>query len=831
MSAPQATEPFDEVFAIGHPNGLRFTTTSGYVNAMLTTSDMPEQLRGMLSGTGTNWIQTDAVVSGGNSGGPLLNINGELVGINTLLFDRFAFAVGTEHITALLAADVGTATALPVPGADVIVSVPVARIKADFDRELLQLVEDSRSVDSKEGFERLVRQNNPAPIALKQCLEIARKHPHEPEATDALQASASILSVANGPLAVGRHYVDELFSLAADEPDVVPATERLVRSLFGLEYSREMERYLRAVIASAPDPQVQGIAGVVLAADMYGQDEDRFGKETRELAEDVSDRFGDVTFGGTTVQEYLEPLLKQGGLSVGSEAPDIVGKEISDEEFRLSDYRGKVVVLDFWADWCPHCRAMYGHERELVERLKDEPFALLGVNGDDPNRAQRVIAEGKVTWRSWIDGSDGPIAEQWQISSWPTVYVLDKEGRIRFEGIRGDDLDAAVESLLDDSGGLFSGDVIAAGSEWKYSSVEASAVRADWTSSEFDDSGWDTGSGPIGDSHEEVQTELPSVPAGLRPITTLFRRTFDAPASGLPGKLLVRAKFSDGIVVRLNSEEVFRSHLAADADLADSAFARATEREAEGIAFFVDSSLLKPSGNCIAVELHRCSGYSANAIFDLSMTSGLPQFGEELTMAGKRELCRTLAQAGDGYPDAESLLEQLQDDSSVPLRIEATLAAAMHELPYRETGYDSAEDQQRLAIQLISLGQDAQDVASRPGLSPDQYGRAVRSARAVHALRPVLESELRSAVPDASHALGVALYRSGRYKDAVQQLDESLGTAGQNPVDLAFLCMAHRALAHADESNEARERFDKLMQEPEWRYDRDAAAAQKELHQ
>ena len=91
---------------------------------------------------------------------------------------------------------------------------------------------------------------------------------------------------------------------------------------------------------------------------------------------------------------------------------------------------------------------MYPHERSLVEKLKDRPFALLGVNSDAPDKLPAIIRKNKLTWRSWADGPDGPIARQYQIRYWPTIFVLDHTGVIRYKDVRGTDLDNAVTELL-----------------------------------------------------------------------------------------------------------------------------------------------------------------------------------------------------------------------------------------------------------------------------------------------------------------------------------------------------------------------------------------------
>ena len=94
---------------------------------------------------------------------------------------------------------------------------------------------------------------------------------------------------------------------------------------------------------------------------------------------------------------------------------------------------------------------MYPHERSLVKRLADQPFALIGVNSDgDREKLKQTLKDENITWRSFWDGGNtsGPIATRWNVSGWPTIYVLDHEGKIRFTGVRGEAMDKAVDGLL-----------------------------------------------------------------------------------------------------------------------------------------------------------------------------------------------------------------------------------------------------------------------------------------------------------------------------------------------------------------------------------------------
>jgi hypothetical protein len=97
---------------------------------------------------------------------------------------------------------------------------------------------------------------------------------------------------------------------------------------------------------------------------------------------------------------------------------------------------------------------MYPHERSLVKRLENKPFALIGVNSDpDKDKLRPVLEKEEITWRSfWDQTTSGPIAKSWNISGWPTIYVLDSKGTIRAKNLRGEELDKMIDSLLAEMG-------------------------------------------------------------------------------------------------------------------------------------------------------------------------------------------------------------------------------------------------------------------------------------------------------------------------------------------------------------------------------------------
>jgi thiol-disulfide isomerase/thioredoxin len=135
----------------------------------------------------------------------------------------------------------------------------------------------------------------------------------------------------------------------------------------------------------------------------------------------------------------------------GKPAPEISGADLDGKPRKLSDYRGKVVALVFWGTWCGPCMREVPRERELVERLKGKPFAMLGVNCDgDKQAALKVMKDERITWPNWNDGEpgEGPIVKRYHIRGYPTVFVIDAQGIIRNRQAIGTFLDKAVDDLL-----------------------------------------------------------------------------------------------------------------------------------------------------------------------------------------------------------------------------------------------------------------------------------------------------------------------------------------------------------------------------------------------
>jgi thiol-disulfide isomerase/thioredoxin len=225
---------------------------------------------------------------------------------------------------------------------------------------------------------------------------------------------------------------------------------------------------LSNMLAAAKQKQLKGEFSLALAENLRARYEKAYQKKNKAEAAKLADEADGLLTGvsrdyalvkapgslATLGKQADDALFVLRNLSVGKTAPNIEGEDTGGKKLKLSDYRGKVVVVDFWATWCGPCRAMIPHEKDLVKRLKDQPFVFLGVNADGERQtAQKFIEKEEMRWRNFFDGEHGPITTAYRIQYFPTIYVLDTSGVIRYRDVRGPDMDQAVEELLKEAKG------------------------------------------------------------------------------------------------------------------------------------------------------------------------------------------------------------------------------------------------------------------------------------------------------------------------------------------------------------------------------------------
>ncbi len=258
--------------------------------------------------------------------------------------------------------------------------------------------------------------------------------------------------------------------LVADERDSKPydllAKHHLSSPKLGSILGRPHapKQFLRTVATTSPHAEVRGRAILSLA----GRYMDEGGSlEAEALLEKL---IREKEFPKLTGTAKLL-LFEIRNLSIGKAVPDIIGNDLERKPMKLSEYRGKVVLLMFWATWCAPCMGMVPHERELAVHYAERPFAIIGVNGDvditfgakgeqidQQGRVKAVMKQKGITWRSFRNECQEPetkrwkcLSECWNVHAWPTILLIDDHGVIRgkWKGVPDEKtLDTAIEDLV-----------------------------------------------------------------------------------------------------------------------------------------------------------------------------------------------------------------------------------------------------------------------------------------------------------------------------------------------------------------------------------------------
>lgn len=132
-------------------------------------------------------------------------------------------------------------------------------------------------------------------------------------------------------------------------------------------------------------------------------------------------------------------------------APDFTLSDLAGRSVRLSDFKGKIVFVDFWATWCPPCRKEIPHLKDLAQHYKEQGVVVLGVSVDEGGRAvvEPFVKENEITYPILI-GGDSPL-DGYSVESIPTLYVINREGLVvaRHVGYQPyEQLEETAKSLL-----------------------------------------------------------------------------------------------------------------------------------------------------------------------------------------------------------------------------------------------------------------------------------------------------------------------------------------------------------------------------------------------
>jgi len=297
--------------------------------------------------------------------------------------------------------------------------------------DLVRSFEESRGL---RGFERW------RPL-VSMLIDRVRRQPDHPEAARLLCEAAVLIrpdaNIESAPpelLQIADLILDD-YTTSSDLANFCEAVGNLGDPA---SWSKPFEPHIRGILEVNQNRFVQCSAHFALASIVRSGGIERQ-VEARQLYENFIERFdGETDYPAKRIeqknrqaaQQILDTIRLHG---LGMPALATAGVDLEGRPMSLAEYRGKVVLLSFWATWCGPCMKAIPHEKKLLQCFSRSEFAIVGVNGDKtPTAALEAVAEHGVTWRSFQnkqeDGSS--IANDWHISGWPTFYILDAQGVI-----------------------------------------------------------------------------------------------------------------------------------------------------------------------------------------------------------------------------------------------------------------------------------------------------------------------------------------------------------------------------------------------------------------
>ena len=152
-----------------------------------------------------------------------------------------------------------------------------------------------------------------------------------------------------------------------------------------------------------------------------------------------------------SIKQQQEAKKLKGGLAEGAKFPDFEAKDTAGKPLSIANHKGKVVLLDFWATWCPPCRAELPNVIKTYEAYHQKGFEIIGISLDkDKEKLASFTKEKNMTWPQYFDGLvwENKLAVKYGVNSIPATYLLDGQGTIIGKYLQGEALDQAVAKAL-----------------------------------------------------------------------------------------------------------------------------------------------------------------------------------------------------------------------------------------------------------------------------------------------------------------------------------------------------------------------------------------------
>ncbi|TKC09424.1 TlpA disulfide reductase family protein [Pedobacter frigoris] len=165
--------------------------------------------------------------------------------------------------------------------------------------------------------------------------------------------------------------------------------------------------------------------------------------------DNLTKKFPNLDLAKNKKKEILDGIAQAAKIADGQKTPDFAFPDVNGKKWGPKDFRGKYLIIDFWASWCGPCRQEIPHLKEVYKKYKDQGLEILSVSVDaKPADWKKAMAEERMTWPQINAVESKPVMASYLFSGIPYLVVVDKDGKIVEKNVRGESLDKAMEKIF-----------------------------------------------------------------------------------------------------------------------------------------------------------------------------------------------------------------------------------------------------------------------------------------------------------------------------------------------------------------------------------------------